>query len=211
MADPAQIIAYLKQYQGKHPIATLKAQLIKQGVPEGEIDAALQTMSGAPAAPPASLGPPPPGYQPPKAPPVVPKGIGFILVVDDETSITDLMTTKLSDAGYRAVSANDAAQCLIQAEGMKIALVISDIQMPGFGSGVDGLKKLRASAYLPKNLPVIFLTGMSPEEAKKIVPLEDPYVRLMHKPVDWKLLRFYIRDLTGIDHLDQPLDLPSVL
>ncbi len=48
MADPAQIIAYFKQYKGKHPIATLKAQLIKQGVPEGEIDAALQTMSGAP-------------------------------------------------------------------------------------------------------------------------------------------------------------------
>ena len=49
-----------------------------------------------------------------------------------------------------------------------------------------------------KNLPVIFVTGMPPAEAKKMVPLTDPYVRLLHKPVNWQLMQLYIRDLTGM-------------
>ena len=32
----------------------------------------------------------------------------------------------------------------LQAEGMKLSLIVSDIEMPGFGTGVDALKKLRA-------------------------------------------------------------------
>ena len=91
------------------------------------------------------------------------------------------------------------AQSVIQAEGMRLAVLISDIEMPGFGTGVDALRKLRSSPYVKRNLPVIFVTGMPPSEAKQIVPLTDPYVRLMHKPVDWNVLRQYIKDLTGMD------------
>ena len=86
---------------------------------------------------------------------------------------------------------------------MRLALIISDIEMPGFGTGVDALKQLRASPFVEKTLPVIFITGMPPAEARKIVPITDPCVRLLHKPVDWKLLRQYIKDLTGFD---APLD-----
>ena len=141
----------------------------------------------------------PPGYVPPKAPPVAPTGMGFILVVDDQAEIRDLIVDKLTDAGYRAVSAEDGAQSLVQAEGMKLSLMITDIQMPGFGSGVDAVKKIRASPEVKKNLPIIFLTGMSPEAAQKIVPLDDPYIRLIYKPVNWELLKLYMKDLTGMD------------
>jgi CheY-like chemotaxis protein len=132
-----------------------------------------------------------------------PAGRTYILVVDDDQLIRDMMANKLESAGYRVTCAEDAAQSVIQAEGMRLALIISDIEMPGFGTGVDALKKLRASSFVRKNLPIIFVTGMPPGEARKIVPKTDPYVRLLHKPVDWKLLRQYIKDLTG---LDNPLD-----
>ncbi|MFA5140146.1 MAG: response regulator [Elusimicrobiota bacterium] len=156
---------------------------------------------GPAAAPPAQPKPAiPAGYIPPKAAPVQPPaGRSFILVVDDDQLIRDMLVSKLDAAGYRVTSAEDAAQSVIQAEGMRLALIISDIEMPGFGTGVDALKKLRASNFIKRNLPVIFVTGMPPQDARRIVPLTDPYVRLMHKPVDWNLLRLYIRDLTGMD------------
>ncbi|MFH1723826.1 MAG: response regulator, partial [Elusimicrobiota bacterium] len=152
-----------------------------------------QSPAGAPPGQPA--GGPPAGASPKPSP-----GRNFILVVDDDPLIRDMLLSKLESAGYRVTCAEDAAQSVIQAEGMRLSLIISDIEMPGFGSGVDALRRLRASSYVPKNLPVIFVTGMPPAEAQKIVPKTDPYVRLCHKPVDWKLLRTCIRELTGMDN-----------
>jgi CheY-like chemotaxis protein len=228
-----QAVAYLRQYSAKYPIATLKAQLIKQGLPPATIDQAVAAVQPqakaapgqAPVAQPAQPAQPAQAAQPaqPARPapqpgttqgsPVQaapksgafkpPPGRNFILVVDDDPLIRDMLVAKLEGAGYRVTCAEDAAQSVIQAEGMRLSLIISDIEMPGFGTGVDALKKLRASSYIPKNLPVIFVTGMPPAEAQKIVPKSDPYIRLMHKPVDWKLLAKYMLDLSG---LDKPLD-----
>jgi len=246
MATLEQIVAYLRQNMAKYPVAALRAQLLKQNIPQATVDNAIRIATGAaqavpakpavpgkapaqpakplaaqqqPAAPaqpapaqPQAAQPPqgqpaaeqpipiPKGYMPSKAPPVIPPpGRAYVLVVDDDQLIRDMLVNKLEGAGYRVTCAEDAAQSVIQAEGMRLALLVSDIEMPGFGTGVDALKKLRGSNYVKRNLPVIFVTGMPPNEARKIVPLTDPYVRLMHKPVDWNLLRLYIRDLTGMD------------
>jgi CheY-like chemotaxis protein len=283
MASQQQLIAYINQYKARYSVAALKSQLLKQGIPEGEVDQAIRAaMAASPAGAPAPGTPPqgpaaprpgsstqpprtnpptarppgqatatpmptpmpgtrqpwpqsqtvppwqsqqtvpprpvtgavpgtkPPGQgtplpQPPGTPPPggaavkPPAGRTYILVVDDDQLIRDMLVNKLEGAGYRVTCAEDAAQSVIQAEGMRLAILISDIEMPGFGTGVDALKKLRASNFVKRNLPVIFVTGMPPNEARKIVPLTDPYVRLMHKPVDWNLLRLYIRDLTGMD------------
>jgi len=123
----------------------------------------------------------------------------FILVVDDDPLIRDMLVAKLESAGYKVTCAEDAAQSVIQAEGMQLSLIISDIEMPGFGTGVDALKKLRASSYIRRDLPVIFVTGMPPQEARKIVPKTDPYIRLLHKPVNWGLLAKYMKELAGLD------------
>ncbi len=276
MATLQQIVAYIKLHSAKYPVASLKAQLVKQGVPAATIDQAIAMLQGKPPAgtpPAAQPGQPPqarpavqpgqppqarpavqPGQppqarpavqpgQPPQARPAVqpgqppqarpaaqpaqpaqpaaqpaarpaagtprggvfkpPPGRNFILVVDDDPLIRDMLVAKLESAGYRVTCAEDAAQSVIQAEGMNLSLIISDIEMPGFGTGVDALKKLRASSYIPRNLPVIFVTGMPPSEAQKIVPKNDPYIRLMHKPVDWRLMAKYMLELSG---LDKPLD-----
>lgn len=202
-----RIVAYIKQHLAKYGAAALRAQLLKQGVPAADIDKAIAAATGAaPPAPPAPVGSKtgpvagmPPGYQRPEAPPVMPPKRSFILIVDDDEIIRDLIVDRLQMAEYKVTCAEDAAQAVIQAEGMNLALLITDIDMPGFGTGIDAVKKLRASPSVPKNLPVIFVTGMSPQDAEKRVPLEDPYVRLVHKPIDWKLMRAYIKDLTAWD------------
>ncbi len=218
-----QIVAYIKQHLPKFGAAPLRAQLLKQGITAADVDKAIATATGA--APPAAQAQPPdpvqtqppaartmdlskktgpisgmpPGYKRAKAPPVMPPKRSFILVVDDDEIIRDLIVDRLQMAEYKVTCAEDAAQAVIQAEGMTLALLITDIEMPGFGTGIDAVKKLRASPSVPKNLPVIFVTGMPPQDVEKRVPLKDPYVRLIHKPIDWKLLRAYIKDLITWD------------
>jgi len=122
----------------------------------------------------------------------------FVLVVDDDPMILDLLTATLEGAGYRVTTATDAWQQVVQAQGLKIGLIISDIQMPGVGTGVDAVKHLRALPSVSPLLPVIFMTGMSLDKARQLIP-NDPKIRLIGKPIDFEQLRAAIRDLTGID------------
>src|SRR5262245_424419 len=120
---------------------------------------------------------------------------GSILVVDDDPAIVALLTDGLEAAGYKVTSALDGAQAVIQAKAVRPGLVICDIQMPVWGSGVEVHKNIRATAAL-KETPVIFLTGMTPQEAKKLMP-EDPKIRLLAKPLNWTMLEQAIAELLG--------------
>ena len=122
----------------------------------------------------------------------------FVLVVDDDPSILNLVSTRLELAGYRVTTAMDAWQQVVQAQGMKIGLIISDIMMPGVGTGVDAIKQLRATPTVSPLLPVVFMTALKLEDARKMIPA-DPHVRLIGKPIDFEVLRSAIRELTGLD------------
>ncbi len=119
----------------------------------------------------------------------------YVLVVDDDPAILALIVTRLETAGYNVTTAADAWQGVIQAHGLKIGLVITDIQMPGPGNGVDGYKQLRAAS---PQMPFIFMTGMKPEDAQALIP-PDPRARLLHKPLDFERMRAAIKELTGVD------------
>lgn len=47
----SRIIDYLKQNQGKYPLESLKAALVKQGFPEADVEEAARQATGAPPAP----------------------------------------------------------------------------------------------------------------------------------------------------------------
>ena len=121
-----------------------------------------------------------------------------VLVVDDDPGTLTLLSDTLEGAGYRVTTASDAWQEVVQVQGMKIGLVISDIQMPGAGTGVDAVKRLRSLPTVSPRLPVIFITGMKLDEARRLIP-QDPLVRLLAKPVDFAQMRAVIKELTGID------------
>lgn len=122
----------------------------------------------------------------------------YILVVDDDPEVLNLVSMRLEEAGYRVTTASDAWQQVVQTQGLKIGLIICDIQMPGVGTGVDAVKHLRNLSTVSPLLPVIFITGMKLEDARRMIP-DDPKIRLLGKPIDFKQLRGMIKDLTGID------------
>jgi CheY-like chemotaxis protein len=120
----------------------------------------------------------------------------MILVVDDDQALAAVIVQRLGRAGYRVASAFDRAEALIRAGESQPMLILCDVQMPIWGSGAEAYRDFRALPHL-KDVPVIFMTGMPLEEAKGMLQLSDPLVRLMKKPLNWIMLEQAIQELTG--------------
>jgi signal transduction histidine kinase len=103
----------------------------------------------------------------------------FVLLVDDESVIIDLMRAVIADSGYVCQSACSGADALAKMHEQMFHLVITDIRMPGM-SGAD-LADAISIAY-PATL-VAFMTGYSEydtlSQAIKLRPfgfLEKPFL-----------------------------------
>lgn len=81
----------------------------------------------------------------------------LILVVDDEAHITHVVALKLTNAGYRVVTAGDGEEAFEVATAEKPDLVITDLQMP-YMSGLELSKKLRRTPDMAAT-PVLMLTA----------------------------------------------------
>lgn len=79
-----------------------------------------------------------------------------ILIIDDSASIRQVVKLTLAGAGYTVIEAVDGKDALTKANGQKIHLMISDVNMPN----MDGLTFLREVKKNPayKFTPVIMLT-----------------------------------------------------
>ena len=100
-------------------------------------------------------------------------GKQLILVVEDETSITEPLTEALARDGFETEVAATARESLELAERLRPDLVLLDLMLPD-GSGFDVCRELRRTS----KVPIIMLTARG-EEADRIVGLElgaDDYV-----------------------------------
>lgn len=78
-----------------------------------------------------------------------------VLVVDDEASLTELLSMALRYEGWEVRSAGDAASAVLSARDFRPDAVVLDVRMPDMdGSAVLG----RLRRELPQ-VPVLFLTG----------------------------------------------------
>jgi excisionase family DNA binding protein len=84
-----------------------------------------------------------------------------ILVVDDESSIRDLLSKTLALAEYDVDTAPDGRAALERLRLYQYDLLIADLKMPG----IDGLAVIREAKRLKAGLPVIIITGYSTETA----------------------------------------------
>src|SRR5687767_7417382 len=84
-----------------------------------------------------------------------------ILVVDDESSIRDLLAKTLALAEYDVDTAPDGRSALERLRLYPYDLLIADLKMPG----IDGLSVIREAKRLKSDLPVIIITGYSTETA----------------------------------------------
>ncbi len=102
-----------------------------------------------------------------------------ILVVDDEPSITNLVSAYLKPEGYEVFTAADGNSGLKAARAFQPDLIILDIMLPGL-DGIELLSRLRRES----DVYVIMLTAKT-EETDKIVGLSvgaDDYVTKPFSP-----------------------------
>ena len=109
------------------------------------------------------------------------RAIKRILIVEDEPLVAFDNEYSLADAGYEVVGTvdtlADAVRLLAEEE---IDLILSDIVLNGEGDGMDV-----ARAAAAKNVPLLFVTGNCPVEARSlgIGCLAKPYTDKMLKAV----------------------------
>jgi excisionase family DNA binding protein len=88
-------------------------------------------------------------------------GRSRVLVVDDESSIRELLQKTLALAEYEVDVAPDGRAALERLRLGNYDLLIADLKMPG----MDGLTLIREAKRLKTDLPVIIITGFSTESS----------------------------------------------
>jgi DNA-binding response OmpR family regulator len=104
---------------------------------------------------------------------------GSLLVVDDEPTITEVLSRYLERAGYETRVAADGPRALELAGDRRPDLVILDLMLPGL-DGLEVMRRLRAAdeGTLRPRVPIILLTARG-EESDRVVGLRlgaDDYV-----------------------------------
>lgn len=87
-----------------------------------------------------------------------------IMVVEDDNSLREIYSIRLTAEGYEVASAADGEEALAVAVREKPDLVLSDVMMPKI-SGFDMLDILRQTPET-KNIKVIMMTALSSEDQR---------------------------------------------
>ena len=88
-----------------------------------------------------------------------------IMVVEDDQSLREIYSIRLTAEGYEVVSAGDGEEALAIAVKERPDLVLSDVMMPKI-SGFDMLDILRSTPET-KNIKVIMMTALSSDDQRK--------------------------------------------
>ena len=82
-----------------------------------------------------------------------------MLVIDDVSDVTDMLTVLLTHAGYDVTAAASALEAISLAQDHQFDLIISDIGMPEM-NGYELAQALRSQAGY-EVVPMVALTGFS--------------------------------------------------
>lgn len=102
-----------------------------------------------------------------------------IMIVDDSDSMRRVIGITLRNAGYDLIEAVDGTDALKKLDGVRIHLIISDINMPN----MDGLTFIKEVKQLPKYrfTPIMMLTT-EVNQAKKDIAKEAGAKAWVNKP-----------------------------
>src|SRR5690242_14654462 len=91
-----------------------------------------------------------------------------ILVVEDETSLRQLLTQNLSYEGYSVAAAADGGEALSSHHARRADLIVLDLMLPV----VDGFQVLRMLREHQYPVPVLMLTATREEQIMDLTPRE---------------------------------------
>jgi two-component system response regulator FlrC len=106
-----------------------------------------------------------------------------VLMVEDDAALREALIDTLQAAGIAAVGASDAASALAALETEEIALVISDVQMPG----PSGHELLGAIKKARPDLPVVLMTAYG-TVAQAVAAMREGATDYIIKPFDAGIL-----------------------
>jgi CheY-like chemotaxis protein len=120
-----------------------------------------------------------------------PKQQPKIMIVDDDADLRHALEIRLRANRYRPLSTGDGYSALALAQRERPDLVVLDLGLPGFATGADVLKYMRAFPSLAA-IPVIVVTG------RELRDYEEPMLELgatacLQKPFDSDQLLNLIR------------------
>ncbi len=88
-----------------------------------------------------------------------------ILIVDDSSSVRQVIGITLRGAGYEVIEGVDGKDALTKLDGRKVHLIVSDVNMPNM-DGISFVKAVKALASY-RFTPIIMLTTESADEKKR--------------------------------------------
>lgn len=131
---------------------------------------------------------------------------GYLLIVEDDVDILELLDTTLRIQDYRVVTAQNGREALeiIRAEHPK--LVIADIMMPHLdGYGLVHRLKIDPGT---RHIPVVFITAtyVAPEDRE--FALKTGVARILPKPINFELFLDTVREFLtyGLLPAAEPFD-----
>jgi len=115
-----------------------------------------------------------------------------LLVVDDDPSLVNLMTSNFEELGYRVISGYDGQAAIALARTHKPQMIILDVNMP-MTNGLKAMEALREN-LTTKDIPIILLTG---ETSERVFPQVQGAERVTHlkKPIDLEELNSLVQDI----------------
>ena len=88
-----------------------------------------------------------------------------VMVVEDDASLREIYSIRITAEGYEVVSAGDGEEALAVAVREKPDLILSDVMMPKI-SGFDMLDILRSTPETA-NIKVVMMTALSAEDQRQ--------------------------------------------
>jgi CheY-like chemotaxis protein len=132
-----------------------------------------------------------------------------VLVVDDESSIAELLGDLLESAGYRVLLASNGRTALAMARREHPALVLTDQMMPEI-DGVEFVRRLRSSP-VTSDIPVVLMSSNKPGlEAARSTPVaarQTGYARSMVL----RGVEYFLVDNIWVPFVAKPFDIEDIL
>ena len=117
-------------------------------------------------------------------------------MVDDDTSLRNLLAQTLEGAGFQAFTAEDGREARLQIEEHRIDLVITDLAMPG----EEGMELIRALRREQPDVKIVAMSGAFGTDVLRVARALGAHISLV-KPVSRETILQSIDQLSRVDQL----------